>query len=109
MVCLMLIEEEKNESPNDPSQPTAQDFVFYVKNDSVMMNAIDLISHFGKTENLILRARGQSIPNAVAIANILNEKLLRGKSKIQKITVDSELPEGMGRMVSSIEIIISKN
>jgi len=106
---LMLIEEEKNESPKDPSQAPAQDFIFYVKNDSVMRNAVDLIPHFGKTENVILRARGRSIPNAVAIANILTEKMLRGKSKIQKITVDSELPEGMERMISNIEIIISKN
>ncbi len=105
----MLIEEEKNESPEEPSQAPAQDFVFYVKNDSVMINAVDLIPHFGKTANLILRARGRSIPNAVAIANILTEKMLRGKSKIQKITVDSELPEGMERMISNIEIIISKN
>ena len=105
----MLIEEENNESPKDTSQAAAQDFVFYVKNDSVMTNAIDLIPHFGKTENLILRARGNAITNAVAIANIFTEKLLRGKSKIQKITVDSDLPEGMERMVSNIEIIISKN
>jgi len=105
----MLIEEEKNDLPDDPSQADTQDFVFYVKNDSVMSNAVDLIPHFGKTENLILRARGRSIPNAVAIANILTEKMLRGKSKIQKITVDSEFPEGMERMISNIEIIISKN
>jgi len=105
----MLIEEEKNESAKDPSQAPAHDFVFYVKNDSVMINAVDLIPHFGKTENLILRAKGHSIPNAVAIANILTEKMLRGKSKIQKITVDSDFPEGMERMISKIEIIISKN
>jgi len=105
----MLIEEDENESPKNTTQDADQDFVFYVKNDAVMMNAIDLISHFGKTENLILRASGGSIPNAVAIANILTEKMLRGKSKIQKITVDSDLPEGMERMISKIEIIISKN
>ena len=35
--------------------------------------------------------------------------MLKGTSKIQKISVDSEKPQGMGRMLSTIEIIISKN
>jgi len=101
--------EKKNNNSLDSSQGDSQNFVFYVGNDSVMRDAVDLIEHFGKTENLVLRARGLSIPNAVAIANILTEKMLSGKSKIHKITVDSETPEGMGRMISTIEIIISKN
>jgi len=104
-----MLMEKKNNNSIDSSQGDSQNFVFYVGNDSVMRDAVDLIEHFGKTENLILRARGLSIPNAVAIANILTEKMLSGKSKIHKITVDSETPEGMGRMISTIEIIISKN
>ena len=104
-----MLMEKNNDNSLDSLQDDTQNFVFYVGHDSVMKNAVDLISHFGKTENLILRARGLSIPNAVAIANILTEKMLSGKSKIHKITVDSETPEGMGRMVSTIEIIISKN
>ncbi|GFN41987.1 MAG: hypothetical protein YK1312THETA_2100001 [Marine Group I thaumarchaeote] len=35
--------------------------------------------------------------------------MLKGTSKIQKILVDSVTQEGMGRMLSTIEIIISKN
>jgi hypothetical protein len=35
--------------------------------------------------------------------------MLKDTSKIQKILVDSETPEGMERMLSTIEIIISKN
>ena len=104
-----MLMEKNNDNSLDSLQDDSQNFVFYVGNDSVMKNAVDLISHFGKTENLILRARGFSIPNAVAIANILTEKMLSGKSKIHKITVGSETPKEMGRMVSTIEIIISKN
>ena len=86
--------EKNNDNSLDSLQDDSQNFVFYVGNDSVMRDAVDLISHFGKTENLILRARGLCIPNDVAI---------------HKITVGSETPKEMGRMVSTIEIIISKN
>ncbi len=104
----MLREDKRSDLPKDTSQAVAQDFVFNVGNEPVMRNAVDLIAHIRKSENLILRARGRSIPNAVALANILTETLLSGKSKIQKITVDSEFPQEMKRMISSIEIIISK-
>lgn len=105
----MLREEEIKGTLLDLSQANANDFVFYVGNEPVMQNAVDLIQRIGKAKNLILKAKGHSIPNAVAIANILTEKMLKGTSKIQKIVVDSEIPVGMGRMLSTIEIVISKN
>lgn len=107
-MCIML-REERNDISKETSKALAQDFVFNVGNEPVMRNAVNLTSHFGKTENLILRARGHSIPNAVALANILTETLLLGKSKIQKISVDGESLQEMKRMISTIEIIISKN
>ncbi|HEU04922.1 hypothetical protein LCGC14_1916900 [marine sediment metagenome] len=105
----MLREEEGKDVSKDISQDDGNDLVFYVGNEPVMQIAVDLISKIGKGEKLILKAKGHSIPNAVAVANILTEKMLKGTSKIQKILVDSEAPEGMGRMLSTIEIIISKN
>ena len=105
----MLREEERKDVSRDISQDDGNDFVFYVGNEPVMQIAVDLIPKIGKGEKLILKAKGHSIPNAVAVANILTEKMLKGTSKIQKILVDSETPEGMGRMLSTIEIIISKN
>ena len=105
----MLREEERKDVAMDISQADANDCVFYVGNEPVMQVAVDLIPKICKSEKLILKAKGYSIPNAVAVANILTEKLLKGNSKIQKILVDSEIPEGMGRMLSTIEIIISKN
>jgi len=105
----MLREEERKDVSMDISQDDGKDFVFYVGNEPVMQIAVDLIPKIGKGEKLILKAKGHSIPNAVAVANILTEKMLKGTSKIQKILVDSETPEGMGRMLSTIEIIISKN
>ncbi|MFQ5572681.1 MAG: DNA-binding protein [Nitrosopumilaceae archaeon] len=102
------MEEGRKDVSIDISQDDTNDFVFYVGNEPVMKNAVDLIPKIGK-KRLVLKAKGHSIPNAVAIANILTEKMLKGNSKIQKIIVDSESPEGMGRMLSTIEIIISKN
>lgn len=90
-------------------QKESNEFVFQVRNQPVMKIAIDLISRFGKTKKLVLKARENSIPNAVAIANILTEKMLKGTSKIEKISVDSEIPDGVGKMISTIEIIIGKN
>ena len=104
----MLREEERKDVSMDIAQADANDFVFYVGNEPVMRIAVDLIPKIGKSKRLILRAKGFSIPNAVAVANILTEKMLKGNSKIQKIIVDSENPQGMGRMLSTIEIIISK-
>ena len=105
----MLREEGREDTSMDISQADANDFVFYIGNEPVMKAAVDLIPKIGKSKMIILKAKGHSIPNAVAVANILTEKMLKGNSKIQKILVDSENPVGMGRMISTIEIIISKN
>ena len=107
--CLMLRERESTDLSMDVPPENSNNVVFHVGNEPVMKIAVDLIPKLGKAEKLILKAKGHSIPNAVAIANILTEKMLKGTSKIQKIIVDSEKPQGMGRMLSTIEIIISKS
>jgi DNA-binding protein len=83
--------------------------VFDVHDEPVMIEAFNVVSLLGKYKKAILRAKGNSIPNAVAIANIITEKMLKGNSKIQKIVVDSEIPSGFGKMLSTIEIVILKN
>ena len=83
-------------------------YIFEVYDDPVMKNAIDVLELLGKLSKVILRAKGRSIPNAVAIANIITEKMMQGNSKVQKITVDSDAPAGIGRMLSTIEIILVK-
>ena len=82
---------------------------FDVRNEPVMIEAINVVSVLGKSKKAILRAKGNSIPNAVAIANIITEKMLKGNSKIQNIVVDSEIPSGVGKMLSTIEIVLLKN
>ena len=83
--------------------------IFNVHSEPVMIEAINVISLLGKSNRVIIRAKGDSIPNAVAIANIITEKMLKGNSKIQKILVDTEMPAGIGKMLSTIEIVLQKN
>ena len=83
--------------------------IFIVHSEPVMIEAINVISLLGKSNTVIIRAKGDSIPNAVAIANIITEKMLKGNSKIHKILVDTERPAGIGKMLSTIEIILQKN
>lgn len=83
--------------------------IFNVHSEPVMIEAINVISLLGKSNKVVIRAKGDSIPNAVAIANIITEKMLKGNSKIQKIVVDTEMPAGIGKMLSTIEIVLQKN
>ena len=51
---------------------------------------------------------GNSIQNAVAVANIITEKMLKGVTKIEKINLDTLEKAGIGKMTSTVEIIINK-
>ncbi len=110
---MILIAEEKldNQKFPDDSDNMRSDnsTVFTVEKKPVMLEAVDVLSMLGKSKKAILRAKGDSIPNAVAIANIITEKMLKGSSKIDKISVDTEGAAGIGKMLSTIEIVLMKN
>ncbi len=89
---------------NDTGSP--DDVVAHIRRDPAMQVAVDLLQSFVRGKRLILRARGSSIPNAVAVANILTEVMLKNDARTQDITVDSEAPPGIGRMTSTIEITL---
>jgi DNA-binding protein len=94
---------------NEPRQTkTFGDSVFEVHDDPVMESAIDALAIIGKHKEITIRARGKSIPNAVAVALIITENLLKGNSKIHKITVDSEPIQELGCALSNIKIILRK-
>ena len=82
--------------------------IIQIGNDPVMQSAVNVLSVLGNKTQVLLRAKGNSIPNAVAVANIITEKMLRGNSKIDKIILDTESAAGIGRMTSTIEIIVNK-
>jgi DNA-binding protein len=80
-----------------------------IGNDPVMLTAVDVVSKLMNQNKISLKARGNTIPNAVAVANIITEKMLIGKTKIEKINLDTVSEAGIGNMTSTIEIIINKN
>ena len=101
--------EETNEPYGQEQTKKSEDTIISIGNEPVMQSAIDVLSILGSKNQVILKARGNSIPNAVAIANIITEKMLKGNSKVQKITLDTVAAAGIGRMTSTIEIILNKN
>ncbi len=102
----MLMEEINK--VNGQEQIENSNNIIYIHNDPVMQSALDVLSSLGNKKQVVLRAKGNSIPNAVAVANIITEKMLKGNSKIGKILLDTESEPGIGRMLSTIEIILNK-
>ena len=91
-------------------EPTGQEqTIINIGNDPVMLTAVDVLSKLMIKNQIILKARGQSIPNAVAVANIITEKMLKDISKVEKINLDTVAEAGIGNMTSTVEIIIKKN
>ncbi len=79
-----------------------------IGNDPVMLTAVEVVSKLMNQDKVILKARGNSIPNAVAVANIITEKMLVGSTKVEKIKLDTLEEAGIGSMTSTVQIIIKK-
>ena len=90
-------------------QTSQERTIINISNDPVMLTAVDVLSKLMSKNQIILKARGQSIPNAVAVANIITEKMLKDNSKVEKINLDTVAEAGIGNMISTVEIIIKKN
>ena len=101
--------EESSEPYGQEQTKKSEDTIINIGNDPVMQSAVDVLSILGNKNKVILKAKGNSIPNAVAVANIITEKMLRGNSKVQKIMLDTQEAAGIGRMTSTVEIILNKN
>ena len=82
---------------------------YFVKDESVMASALDVLTTLSANKRIVLMAKGTLIPNAVAVANIVTENMLKGNSKIQDIKLDSVISEEDGQMISNIEIVLIKN
>ncbi len=104
-----MLMEESSEQYGQEQTGKSEDTIITIGNDPVMQSAVEVLSILGTKNKIILRSRGNSIPNAVAVANIITEKMLKGNSKIQKITLDTESAPGIGKMTSTIQIILNKN
>ena len=96
--------QEINRSENNSNQND-----FFIKDESVMKTALDVLTNISSSNKIVLKANGELIPNAVAVANIVTENMLKGNSEIQNIKLDSVISEEDGQMISNIEIVIIKN
>ena len=81
--------------------------LFLVNNEPVMKTALEVLSILGNTDEIRIKGEGETCSNTVAVANIITENILKGKSKTGKIIVDSDITD-RGYMTSTIEIIIKK-
>ena len=100
--------EETTKSHSQEQTEKSDETIIQIGNYPVMESAIDVLTILGKKNKVILKSKGNSIPNAVAVANIITEKMLKGNSKVEKITLDTVAAAGIGDMTSTIEIILNK-
>ena len=96
---MVLQEVERSENENS----------YFIKDESVMASALEVLTQLSSTKRVVLLAKGDLIPNAVAVANIITENMLKGNSSINDIKLDSIISEEDGQMTSNIEIVLTKN
>ena len=96
--------EEVKRSDNDLDKDS-----YFIKNESVMTSSLDVLTTLSSNKRVVLMAKGDLIPNAVAVANIVTENMLKGNSKIENIKLDSIISEEDGQMISNIVIVLIKN
>ena len=101
--------ESKSKTTSSESIEKTKDAVIDIYDDPVMQTAINVLPIVGKHQEITLRASGNSISNAVTVALIITESILKGNSEILKITVGSEPIKELGGIHSTIEIILKKN
>ena len=83
--------------------------IYVIKDESVMTSALEVLTQISSSKRIVLLAKGDLIPNAVAVANIVTENMLKGNSSIGDIKLDSIISEEDGQMTSNIEIVLTKN
>ena len=103
-----MLMEEITEPHGHEQTEKSDETKIEIGNYPVMESALDVLTILGKNNKVFLHSRGNSIPNAVAVANIITEKMMNGNSKIEKITLDTVAAAGIGDMTSTIEIILIK-
>lgn len=89
-----------------PLEKENSQHVFEIHHEPAMGKALDLVSPLCENNQITLNAKGDSIPKAITVANIITGSLLKGKSAVHKVTVDSNPIEKMGSLQSTIKIIL---
>lgn len=103
-----MISEDKTQLDENFQNSAGKTIVIHQQD--IVPCALDILTNLVKYKTVTLVASDQSIPTAVAVANIITENMMKGNSKILDIVVDSEeTHENSGpSMVSIIKITIAK-
>ena len=80
---------------------------FLIDDKPVMISAMDVLQILNQINKITIIGKGESCPATVSVANIITQNILKGRSKTDKIFVDSEILDD-GRLISTIEILILK-
>ena len=89
---------------NDSTGSTGE--IFRVDSDEPIMNiAFDALEMIRKNKKIVVEGKGEMCSKAVAVFNILTERMLKETAKIGKIDVDSEMLDD-GRLISTIKLAI---
>ena len=78
---------------------------FLITNEPVMELSINVLQVLNKIGKITIKGKGDLCPSAVSVSNII---IQNGGLKTEKISVSSEALDD-GRLVSTIEIVITKN
>jgi DNA-binding protein Alba len=103
------VEDVKTQLTNDASFSN-KERIFLIQRQPIMECAVDILTVLGSIGRVVLKAKGEDIPTAVGVANVITEKMMKGISEVKDIVIDSE--NGTGKygmtLVSTIEIILTK-
>ena len=80
---------------------------FLITNEPVMELAMNVLEVLNKIGKITIKGKGESCPSTVSVANIITQNVLNGTTKTDKISLNNEISDD-GRMISTIEIIITK-
>ena len=96
----MTINMENNDSTGSTGE------IFLVDSDEPIMNtAFDALEMIRKNKKIIVKGKGEMCSKAVAVSNILTERMLKETAKFEKIDVDSEMLDD-GQLISTIKLAI---
>ena len=93
-------------SENTPSASPTNNI--YVGKKPVMSYAMSGLIQLGQTGEIVIKGRGMVISRAVDVAQIITERLGKGKYSTKSIAIDTDIlgEDDNKRNVSTIEIII---
>ena len=80
---------------------------FLITNEPVMELSINVLQILNKIGKITIKGKDESCPATVSVANIITQNVSNGTTKTERISLDSESSDD-GRMISTIEIIITK-